>query len=175
MKDVAIVCCYKRLELLFCCLRRIREASPHIEILLFPDRGTWKDPRIKFISEHFGAQVHPVPEHSYHGNSYNAGEALRHAYSAGYDIVHYLEDDAMAKPDLFSWTLEQHEQFDNMFCSAGWVFNLHSPIDSGDYFGPWLYIPQFSIGRNKLELIVEHLGPSYYENMQEYLSDHFPD
>jgi hypothetical protein len=175
VNQVVILCCYKRYELLFCCLKRVREAEPLIPIFLFPDRGTWKDARLQEIAKRFDAQVIRVPEHSLHGNSYNAGEALRYAYNAGIELVHYLEEDALPKPDLFPWTLAQHEDFENIFCSAGWVFNLHSPIDSGDYFAPWIYIPQFSIKRDKLEMVVEHLGPSYYNDMQKYLSEHFKD
>ena len=173
MNESVVLCCYKRYELLFCCLKRVRETEPSIPILLFPDRGTWKDARLQDIAKRFDAKVIRVPEHSLHGNTYNAGEALRYAYNSGIELVHYLEEDALPKPDLFSWTRTQHEDFENIFCSAGWAFNLHSPIDSGDYFAPWIYIPQFSIKRDKLEMVVEHSGPSYYNDMQGHLSKHF--
>jgi len=173
MKDVVVICTYKRNELLYCCLKRVREADAQVPILLFPDRGTWKDRELQSISTKFSAEIVHVPDHDHYGNSWNAGEALRYVYHAGFELVHYLEDDAFVKPDFFTWTRQGHENFNDIFCSAGWVFNLHSPLDSGDYFVPWLYIPQFSIKRDKLALIYEHLGPKYYTEMQGYIEKHF--
>jgi hypothetical protein len=174
VKEICVVPTFRRPELLACCLKRIRAAEPDIPISVFPDRGTIDDPQVQEVLSRFtGIETHFVPQHTYHGNSYNAGEALRFAYNSGYDLIHYIEDDFFIKPDLFEWTRSRHERFDDVFCSAGWVFNLHSPIDSGDYFVPWIYIPQFSIRRDKLKLVLNYLRPSYYADMQGFMQKQF--
>jgi hypothetical protein len=48
-------------------------------------------------------------------------------------------------------------------------------IEDGAYFVPWVYIPQFSIRRDKLALLVPHLNPLYYRDMWRYISENFKD
>jgi hypothetical protein len=174
MREAIIIPTYKRPELLYCCLERLRAQDNRIYIYVFSDRGhTSKE--LEATCGAFDAGLIFQGRHDYHGNSFNAGEALRFAYSSEFDLVHYIEDDVMAKPDLLAWTRVQHERFEDLFCSCGWVFNQHMPIEEQAYFAPWIYIPQFSIRRKKLGLIVQHLNPFYYRDMWGYLKQNFAD
>jgi hypothetical protein len=173
MKEVCIVPTYRRTEMLHCCLSRIWACDPQMEIVIFGDRGE-STPFLKVTAEAFGARLMLQSKHDYHGNSFNAGESLRWAYNEGYDLIHYVEDDCFVKPDWLRWTRETHEEWDDIFCSCGWVFNHHMPLVDETYFAPWIYIPQFSIRRDKLALVVEHLNPFYYRDMWKYVAETFP-
>jgi len=174
MREICIVPTYRRPELLHGCLRRLRGQDADVLITVFSDRGD-TNPELEKVCEEFEATLILQPKHDYLGNSFNAGEALRFAYNAGFELVHYVEDDAFAKPDLLAWTRAQHEEWDDIFCTCGWVFNHHMPFSEDTYFAPWIYIPQFSIRRGKLALVIPHLGPLYYSDMWKYVAENFPE
>lgn len=170
--EVVIVCTYKREEFLHCCLRRLRGQDGDIRIIVFSDRWESSD-NLAAICLEFDADLILHPPHSYYGNSFAAGEALRFAWNLDYELITYVEDDCLVKPDFFRWTREVHEEWDDIFCSCGWVFNRHMPIADETYFAPWIYIPQFTIRRDKLDLLMPHLNPIYYGDLQKYVYENF--
>jgi hypothetical protein len=174
MSECIVVPTYKRTELLYGCLRRLREQDVVTRIFVFSDRGETSFD-LENTCREFRAELILQSIHDHHGNSYNAGEALKFAYNAGFELVHYCEEDAFAKPDLLQWTREQHKEWGDIFCSCGWIFNHHMTLEEQVYFVPWIYIPQFSIRRAKLKLVVDHLNPFYYRDMWEYIRTHFND
>ena len=177
MREVCLVPTFKREELLFCCLRRIREIDPRMQIEVFPDRGTLADPKIKKILTQFGAHGHLVPDSNYYGNSANAMNALLWAYNAGFDRVFYVESDVMAHHNLFAWYRHAFEEYEeeNPFCLLGWVFNRYAPLVDGDLMQAWFYAPSFAIERRNLELVAPHATPLYFEDMAGYVRTRFKD
>jgi len=174
MREVIIVCTYKRNELLHGCLRRLRGQDGDVPIIVFSDRGEVSKDLID-TCEKFEARLIVQPRHNFHGNSYSAGEALRFAWNCDYGMVHYVEDDVFVKPDFLRWAWGVHSDFDDIFCSCGWVFNHFMPIVDETYFAPWIYIPQFSITWERLGLVLPHLNPLYYGDMWKYIGDNFTD
>lgn len=175
MKEVIIVPTYRRPELLHCCLKRLITQDQDVPIFVFSDRG---DESPLLFTDYWNTKIIIQPKHDYHGNSFNAGEALRFAYNAGYDLIHYCEDDTFVKPGWLAWTREMHAELDetfSLFASCGWVFNHHMPFSNESYLAPWIYIPQFSITRKKLELVMPHLNPFYYRDMCKYIQENFTD
>lgn len=180
MSEVVVVTTYKRPELLYACLKRIRVIEPDIPISIFPDRGTWKDPELRaaleFLQEN--TQLNFVPDHDYHGNTFNAMEALRWAYNEGWERVYYIEDDVMIDPDFFQWHREQHEEAKEngieLFASMAWIFNRHAPITDDVFYQPWYYAIGTCFQRKKLELVAQHATPRYYADMQGYIEKTFP-
>jgi hypothetical protein len=173
VKECVLIPTYKRNEFLFCALRRIREQDKKLKVFVFSDRGE-DNTELRVICDNFSAHVRIVPRHNYYGNSYCVMEAFRWAYDHGYELIHYSEDDAMQHPDCLSWHREVHEMFDDIFCSCGWVFNLHAPITNDLMFAPWYYAPNSAFKREKLGLIVKHANPLYYSDMQKYVLETFP-
>src|ERR1700738_4711346 len=96
--EAIIVPTWKRPELLFCCLKRLREQDSTIPIFVFSDRNE-TDAELKLITLGFSATLIVQPIHDYPGNSYSAGEALRFAYNSEFELIHYVEDDCFVKPD----------------------------------------------------------------------------
>ena len=175
--ECVIVPTYRREPHLFCCLKRLRDQDASVPIFVFSDRGEKSDDLVA-TCERFEAALIVQPKHDYQGNSYNAAEALRFAYNADYKLTSYVEDDFFAKPDLLSWTREMHEELDgtfNLFASCGWIFNHYMPYTNENYLAPWIYIPQFSITRKKMELVLPHLNPFYYRDMVKYVTETFPE
>jgi hypothetical protein len=177
MHEVVIVPCYLRPELLYCCLKRIRESQPWIPIHLFPDRGTWKDRQIIKIGLEFDAIIHVVADHDLYGNSYNTMEAYKWAWHAGYEYVYLIESDVMVHPDFFSWHRKMHEEYrdEGLFASMGWIFNREAPIVDGELFQPWFYSIGVCFHRTQLSSIIMHASPSYYCDMADYVRKHFKD
>jgi len=172
--ECVVVTTYRRPELLLCCLTRIRAAEPKIPILLFPDRGTWQDSETLLVANSFDdLNLIFVPDHDYHGNTYNVMEALRCAFNEGWETVYYVEDDVMVHIDFFSWHRKQHELFPKIFASMAWIFNRHAPITDDLLFQPWYYAIGTCFKRPKLELIVKHATPRYYDDMQGYIEKNF--
>jgi hypothetical protein len=172
VKEIVIVPTYKRDAMLYVCLKRIRRVYDGL-ILVGSDKGHFTDSLIWTIKEH-GAELKVLDKHEYHGNTMNAGELLRFAYNAGFDLIHYVEDDAFVDDRWRQWTLDLHERNDRMFCTAGWVGNQQMPYGEATYYLPWIYIPQFSIKKDKLGKIVHHLGWSYYGDMAGWIQHRFP-
>ena len=177
MKECVIIPAYRRQPWLYCCIKRIREQDPKIPIYVFSDRGE-PVPFLHVYRDELKAKLIVQPIHHFHGNSWNAGTALRFAYNMGYELITYIEEDTMAKPDLLAWTREMHSELDesmNIFCTCGWVFNYHMPFCDDNYLVPWIYFPQFSITRQKLELLLPHLNYEYFADMDKYLMENFPE
>lgn len=177
MKECVVVCTYLREPWLHCCLRRLREQDKAIDIFVFSDRGE-TSPELEETCKKFNAHLIVQPTHSFPGNSWNAGTAWRFAYNCGYELLHIVEDDTMAKPDLLSWSREMHEELGEsmgIFASCGWVFNHFMPFNDDNYICNWIYIPQFSITRKKLELVLPHLNYHYFSDMDKYLTENFPE
>lgn len=177
MNEVVVVTTYKRPELLHCCLKRIRAAEPVIPISIFPDRGSLYEPETANALKHFlngNTQANFVPEHDYHGNSFNAMEALRWAFNEGWERIYYIEDDVMIHPDFFQWHREILEDCPGLFGSMGWIFNRHAPISDDILLQPWYYAIGTCFPREKLELVVRHATPRYYADMRGYIESAFP-
>lgn len=175
MKECVIVPTWHRSSFLYVCLEAIREAEPDLEIHVFPDRGTNEDE----VCGRFGAFSHLVPDHKYHGNSYNMFEALRWAYEAGYDRVFVVEDDCVVKPDFFSWArnaLDNPKAWNLFpFAASGWIYSPDAPDEDGpDVICTWYLSVCSAIPRRSLEKIVKHANENYYANMQGYLDRAFP-
>lgn len=177
MSEVVLVTNYLRPELLYCCLKRIREFQPKIPIHLFPDRGTWKDSLIQKMKLWFGIEIHIVPEHDLYGNSYNTLEAYKWAWHAGYDYIYLIESDVIVHRDFFSWHRRVHEEYDEegLFASMAWIFNRHAPLVDGDLFQPWFYSIGDCFHRDMLTSVITHASPSYYFDMAGYIRNHFKD
>jgi hypothetical protein len=172
MREVILVPTFHREELLFCCLKRIREYEPKIEIHVFPDRRTG-NPLVRTICDGFDANMHIVPDSDYYGNSANTMEAYRWAYNTGYDRAYYVESDVIVHEDFFSWHREQQETFPQIFASMAWIFNRHAPISDDLMFQPWIYSVGLCFSRDKLALIAEHATPKYYGDMPGYIEKRF--
>lgn len=177
--EVVIVPTYTRPDLLRCCLKRIRDLEPTIPISVFPDQGSSEDPDTRLALTPFlqtNIQVNYVPQHDYHGNTFNAMEAMRWAYNEGYDRIFYIEDDVMVHPDFFSWHREMQDDEDiELFASMGWVFNRFAPIAEGNMYQPWYYAIGTCFARKQLFKVVQHATPHYYADMQGYIEKKFPE
>jgi len=171
--EIVLVPTYRRPEMLFYCLSLIHHADPHIEIAVFPDRGTFHDKELDDSADAFDAQFIYVGDHHYHGNTYNVMEAFRWAYNQGYQRIYLVEDDVMVHWDFFKWHREVHEDCPKIFASMGWVFNREAPITADCLFQPWYYSIGTCFKREKLELIVKHASPLYYEDMASYIGRNF--
>jgi hypothetical protein len=174
MKEVCIVPTYRRNAHLSCALRRIREQDAFLPIFVFSDRG--EDNReLREVCYQFDAELRILPVHDFYGNSYCVMEALRWACSMNFELVFVNEDDTMQHPDCLDWHRRQHVLFEDIFCSCGWVFNLHAPISDDVMFAPWFYAPNYAIKQDKLGVVVKHANPRYYCAMREYVLKTFPD
>src|ERR1700739_542650 len=175
MSEIVIVTTYQREPFLFCCLDHIRKIEPKIEIHVFPDSGTYKDPEVRETCRYFDAKIHLVPKHEYLGNSYNCLEAYRWAFNEGADFVHLIEDDVIVHADFFSWHRTMHDEWNDIFASMAWIFNRHIPLIDDVVFQPWIYSIGVCIPRDKLAAIVEHASPLYYADMPGYIREVFKD
>jgi hypothetical protein len=176
--EVVLVPTYKRPELLFYCLSMIRTFEPEIEIVVFPDRGTYYDKDFRAVMETFengNTFAYYVPDHKYHGNSYNTMEAFRWAFNTFAQYTYLIEDDVIVHPDFFKWHREVHEELPNIFGSMAWIFNRFAPITEDWMFQPWYYSVGTCFKRSKLELIVKHATPLYYNDMMGYIEQTFID
>jgi len=171
-REVVLIPCYRREALLACCLRRIREAEPRIDIHLFPDRES-ASPRVWVLAERFNAAVHFVPDHAYYGNTANVMNAYLWAFNAGYDLTYLIEDDVFVHPDFFFWHRQMHEECPDIFASMAWIFNRHAPIVDDVLFQPWFYSIGVCFSLHKLGLIVRHATPLYYDDMAGYVGKKF--
>lgn len=176
--EVTIIPTYNRPEMLFYCMTLIRHFEPQMPIVIFPDRGTYRDEVTQRMLQSFDpeiTQIMMVPDHDYYGNSYNTMEAFRWAYNYGAERVFYVEDDVMVHWDFFKWHREMHEEFSdmNLFCSMAWVFNHYAPITEDPMFQPWYYSVGTCFSRKKLKLVAEHATPRYYGDMPGYIDDTF--
>lgn len=184
MRELVLIPTYKRPEFLHCCLERIRKIEPDIPIAIFPDRGTWKDPVYNRLATRFGNKIGKtrdvhivhVPDHSYHGNSFNTMEAFRYA-SDGWeftDRVFYIEDDVMVHPDFFDWHREQLSDDEiDIFASMAWVFNRYAPLEDVTLYQPWYYAIGTCFPMRIVQVIAEHASPLYYADMQGYVEGLF--
>lgn len=173
MREFVIVTYWKRPELLHCCLDRIRASEPKIPVMVFPDRGSWKDKQVQEICQHFNAEIACVPDHDYYGNTYCTLEAYRFAFNAGFERVYLIESDVVIHSDFFPWHREQHEEWPDIFCSMAWIFNRHAPITDDVLFQCWFYSIGVCFARDKLALVVEHATPRYYDDMAGFIQKHF--
>jgi hypothetical protein len=173
MREVVLLPTFHREELLFCCLKRIRECEPKIEVHVFPDRGTFHDSSVRAICEGFEAQAHLVPDTDFYGNTANVLNAYLWAFNTGYDRVFYIESDVMPHADFFSWHREQQETFPDIFASMAWIFNRQAPISDDLMFQPWIYSIGLCFSREKLALIAQHATPKYYGDMPGYIERRF--
>jgi hypothetical protein len=171
MKEICIIPTYRRDPLLYVCLKRLRQVYKGT-VLVGSDKGHFTDELTTMVKE-WDAELRVLGHHERHGNTFNAGELLRFAYDAQFDLVHYLEDDAFVNDRWYDWTIKVHDN-ERIFCSGGWVCNREMPFVDFTYFAPWIYIPQFSIKRDRLASIVKHLKFEYYADMRRYIGNQFP-
>jgi hypothetical protein len=176
--EIVLIPTYNRPEHLFYCLSMIRAWEPLIKIAIFPDRGTYFDEDFTKVTDVFddkNTSAFYVPTHKYHGNSYNTMEAFRWAYNAGFEYTYLVEDDVAVHPDFFKWHREVHDECPNIFGSMAWVFNRFAPITEDWLFQPWYYSVGTCFRKKKLELIVKHATPNYYNDMMGYIEQTFKD
>lgn len=176
MNELVLVPTFHRPEHLFYCLSMIRAFEPKIPIAVFPDRGTYYDEDFKMVMQSFddgNTQAIYVPFHKYHGNSYSVMEAYRWAFNQVSELTYLIEDDVIVHPDFFTWTREVHEECPDIFGTLGWVFNRHAPITEDWLFQPWFYSVGVCFKRKKLELIVKHATPLYFQDMMGYIEERF--
>lgn len=175
MRECVVIPTYKRDALLYVCLERIRAAEPNIEIHVFPDKGTtaW------WVYPEFGAFLHEVPEHEYHGNSYNMIEAIKWTHEHGYDKAFIIEDDCMVDPTFFAWARKALDQpkpwMGKPFAACGWIYSPDAPNEDGpDVLCNWYLSVCCCLPSESLALIAKHATPEYYANMQRYCDQTFP-
>lgn len=173
MREVVVVPTFERNHYLACCLKRIREQDPNIDIMVSLDHGRGNGEFLGVLNR-FKAPFRLTPPHDFHGNSFNALSALKWACNQGYELIHYCEDDTMMHPDCLAWHREVHEENPNIFASCGWVFNREAPILPDIAFAPWYYAPNACFKREKLELVVAHAKPEYFQDMRGYVLRTFP-
>jgi hypothetical protein len=173
VKECVLVPTYKRNEFLWCALKSIRAQDWKIKVFIFSDRGE-DSAELRMVADYFNAHLRIIPRHNYYGNSYCVMEAFRWSYEHGYELIHICEDDAMQHYDCLGWHRETHGLFKDLFCSCGWVFNLHAPITDDYMFAPWYYAPNACFTREKLGLIVKHANPLYYNDPVKYVLETFP-
>jgi hypothetical protein len=173
MREVCLVPTFHREELLYCCLKRIRALEPDIHIQVFPDRGTIMNPLVRKIIDQFSAKADFIPDNNWYGNSSNSMDSFLWAYNAGFERIFYIEADVMVHEDFFLWHREMQNEFDDIFASLGWIFNRHAPIDNGIMFQPWIYAIGLCFSRKKLELLIPHATPKYYEDLPGYIQKKF--
>lgn len=171
MREVVIVPTYRREELLYACLSRLRGYDGDIPIHVFPDRNTYAT--VKPVCDLFEAEAHLVLDNDWYGNTSNVMNAYLWAFNTGYDRVFYVESDVMIHSDFFSWHREQHDNFPGIFASMAWIFNREAPISDELMFQPWIYSIGLCFSRPKLEKIVEHATPKYYGDMPGYIERRF--
>lgn len=174
--EIVLIPTYKRPEMLFYCMSLIKAFEPDMPIAVFPDRGTVDDKELQDVMRSFdpsSTAALVVPDHDYYGNTYNVMEAFRWAYNQRFERIYYIEDDVMVHPDFFAWHRKMHEDWDDIFCSMGWVFNQHAPITNDEQFQPWYYAIGTCFTKKKLRLIVDHATPRYYDAMPEYIEKTF--
>lgn len=172
--EACLVPVWKRPELLYCCLKRIRLYQPGIPIYVFPDRGK-PDAVTVDIADTFDASLIFVGDHNYYGNSYCTMEAYRFAYNIGAQRIYLVESDVMIHRDFFMWHRTVQEEYEGIFASMAWVFNRHAPISDDVMFQPWYYSIGTCFSREMLALVVEHACPKYYEDMAGYVRARFKD
>lgn len=172
MKELCVIPTYRRDAMLYVCLKRLRAVYDGV-ILVSSDKGYFTPELVKCTRD-WRTEVKVMPKHDNHGNTRNAGEILRFAYDAGFELVSYLEDDAFVDSRWREWTLRTHENNDRLFCTAGWVGNQQMPFTEGTYYLPWIYIPQFSIKHAQLAKVATHLKLEYYDDMAGYIQRAFP-
>jgi hypothetical protein len=174
--EVVIVPTYNRPEMLYCCLRRIRDIEPQIEVHVFPDHaGVLDDPDLSKLCLFFGAWPHLVPKHNYYGNTFNTMEAFREMSNMGFSRFYYVEDDVFVHENFFKWHRKMHEEFDDIFASMAWVFNRQAPIEETCLFQPWYYSVGTCFTQKKLLTILPHCTPLYYGDMAAYIQKEFPE
>ena len=165
---------FQRSAFLYVVLERIRAVEPTIPIHVFPDRGSLlTDPEVETVCSRFCVTPHWVPDHRYHGNSYNVMEMYRWAFNSGVERFFMIEDDVIVHHDFFNWHRAQLEQWSDLFCSMGWIFNRHAPIVDQELFQPWFYSIGVCFTRDMLRHVVKHASPLYYEDMQGYIEKNF--
>lgn len=179
MKECVIVPTYQRASFLYCCLEAIRKAEPQIEIHVFPDRGTATEAENIEAARPFDAVLHGVPEHKYHGNSYNMMEALKWAHKQNYDRVFVVEDDCIVDPTFFAWSRNALDNpkpwMGRPFAASGWIYSPSMPQEEGpDVLLNWYLSVCSAVPRRSLELIARHAKPAYYRSMKAYADKSFP-
>lgn len=174
MNEFVIIPTYRRNHYLHCALKRIREQDRIVPIMVFSDRGE-DNQELRDVCRAFLAGLKIMPIHDYYGNSYCVMEAFRWAYENQVNLVHFSEDDFIQKPGCLSWHRKMHQQFDDIFCACGWVFNRQAPITDDVMFAPWYYSPNCSVRKEKLKQIVKHANPLYYNDLRGYVLKTFPD
>ena len=178
MNEVILIPTYKRIPFLIRVIEQIRQFDKETGIVVFPDRGSSHTADYAFVADYFKREavtILYVPAHDYYGNSYNALEALRWAYNAGFDLVHYIEDDVIVHPDYFAWHRRMHENFEDIFASMAWVFNRHTPLVEAELFQPWYYAIGTCFPRRSLQMLMPHCCPLYYQDMPGYIAKVFAD
>jgi hypothetical protein len=173
MKEICIVPTFQRNAYLYVALKHIRAQDGKLEIVVFSDRAE-DNPELREIAGQWNAGLRIIPRHAYYGNSFCVLEALRWAYECGFEMIHVCEDDTVMHGDCLDWHRWIHGEFDDIFCSCGWIFNTYAPITFDEAFAPWFYAPNYAILRNKLKQVVAHANPLYYNDMRGYLLEQFP-
>lgn len=171
--DICAITAFDRPEFLMLCLERAFAAAAVPPVWVFLDRGGAKE-ETRAVCAHYPVTLFVSPAHPYHGNSFNALEALRAAHAAGAERVFLVEDDVMVGADFFDWHRRALEQNPAAFCSiasprrAG-AAAADGEAHAGEYCSVGVCLPRASV-----EKILPHATPAYYRNMVGYCERTFP-
>jgi hypothetical protein len=194
VKDIVLITTYFRPEYLSLCLEYLSKAEGAQD-----DKEYWVLQDFRFEDEHrHGLDLRwtkeviersPLPiryierkPHGFVGNSYNTLEAYKEAYDSDARFIYLVEDDVLATTDFFRWHEAVQAKEDSAMCSVAYRCsrNGHARKDITDPAAYFISSSDFaSIGccwrRENLKEVVKHACPEYYNNMQPYLDDRFPD
>jgi len=173
VQDLLIIPTYDRPEMLWLCLEHLAVCPDiqSVQIRVYVDAHVNQHPppraEIEAVIEKFpllSLQIGFRPPHQYHGNSYNVLMAYRDAYETDAKYVFMVEDDVMVHPRFFEWHRAQHAHHP-LGCSIAVV----KEPQHGNYA---------SLGvcfrREKLQVILPHCRPAYFQNLRAYCRSQFP-
>lgn len=184
MKDIVVIPCHKRPELLHHVLDRIQGAygSEKLHYHFCFDYGYSTDNNI--VVEQMMNYSHTIVrrERSHFSaaqQSINVLEGLREAVNMGAKTIYLIEDDILIASDFFQFHQKLHKLHPNLFCSIA-VKNIntnynvsqhtnHYYLSSNDYASQGVCF-QSSVLQ---ELVIPHACLNYFSNMKGYCSQNF--
>jgi len=170
LKSVVVVPTFARPEFLALSLEKISQADDVPgDVRIFLD--TCSDGRldeVEFVRDHYYPTA-DIFRTGFHivvpGGSWNILHALAEGYATGAELVYFVEEDVFVRPGFFRRHIELQESGD-YFVTCG--RKLKNRDDS--YYSN----PGTCYRREKLELVMPHIGLQYFADQEGYLSRLFP-
>jgi hypothetical protein len=185
-RDIVLVPCWRRAEMLWHCLDNLCNADgvESLHIIIRPDSGF--DPDILAVVRSFAArlpshEIQPTPRCPYRRTKLSANILLGYLQAAARarKYVYLIEEDIMVGRDFFRWHAAVQAQQSQLFCSiAVRNHNRHveTPDDpdcyyltSGDYCS-WGVCFNADVIRQR---IAPHVNLDYLSRPKRYLRRHF--